>query len=309
LQPIAIVGAGAVGCYFGGLLAKAGAPVTLIGRARHVDAIVKNGLELDTLSGRSVVRIGATTDLSAVRAARVVLVSVKTPDTESVAKEIAPHLVSGALVLSMQNGVDNAEQMQQAAGIPAFAAAVYVAVEMVGPGQVRHTGRGDLAVGDVLADQGMFSRRSEGLAQLRDLFAAASVSCRIAEDIRVELWTKLAMNCAWNAISALTKQRYGVIARDLGLRRTIELIIGETVQVAAKLNIALVLDQLLEASGRLGNAMAEAFSSTAHDLFNGKPTEIDSLNGYVAAMGRRVGVATPVNDTIYALVKLAERHP
>jgi 2-dehydropantoate 2-reductase len=99
-----------------------------------------------------------------------------------------------------------------------------------------------------------------------------------------------------------------VIARDPGLRRTIELIIAETVEVAAKLKISLALDQLIGTAWRLGDAMAEALSSTAHDLSQGKPTEIDSLNGYVATMGRRVGVETPVNDTIHALVKLAERN-
>ena len=305
---IAVVGAGAVGCYFGGLLAKAGAPVTLIGRLRHVDAIRKQGLELDTLAGRSVVQLAATTDLAAAQAAQIVLVSVKTPDTEVLAKELAPHLSAGALVLSLQNGVDNAERMHRAAGIPAFAAAVYVAVEMVGPGRVKHTGRGDLAAGDPLAEAGTVPRRPAELAKVCEAFTRGGVPCRIAEDIRVELWTKLAMNCAWNGISALTAQRYGVIARDPALRRTAELVIGETVDAAARLNISLARDQLVAAAWRLGEAMTEALSSTAHDLLQGKPTEIDSLNGYVATIGRQVGVQTPVNDTIYALVKLAERN-
>ncbi|MBI4499620.1 MAG: 2-dehydropantoate 2-reductase [Gemmatimonadetes bacterium] len=304
---IAVVGAGAVGCYFGGLLARAGAPVTLVGRPAQVGAITNEGLKLDTLGGHSVVRVRASTEISAARSARVVLVCVKTPDTEPAAIALAPHLGPDSVVLSLQNGVDNPERMHRATGIPAFAAAVYVAVHMAGPGHVKHTGRGDLVIGDPLAEAGVIERRSDALEMLRDCFARAGVPCRVTDDVRSALWTKLAMNCAYNAISALTAERYGVIGREPELRTMIERIIGETVAVAGKKGIALSQDDLLQSAWRLGDAMPDALSSTAQDLLEGKRTEIDSLNGYVAELGRRVGIATPVNDTLYALVKLAER--
>src|SRR5271154_2009863 len=129
---IAVVGAGAVGCYFGGMLARAGAPVALIGRAPHVEAINRDGLFIDSVNFEEHVRVSASTDLAAVRDARLVLFSVKTVDTEGTAKLLAPYLAPDAIVVSLQNGVDNAERIDFAAGIRAFPAVVYIAAAMIG---------------------------------------------------------------------------------------------------------------------------------------------------------------------------------
>jgi len=109
---IAVMGAGAVGCYYGGMLARAGHEVTLIGRAQHVDAVRRDGLFLETQTFQSQVRMDASTEASAVAGAKLVLFCVKSADTESTATDMAPHLELDALVLSLQNGVDNAERIQ-----------------------------------------------------------------------------------------------------------------------------------------------------------------------------------------------------
>ena len=129
----------------------------------------------------------------------------------------------------------------------------------------------------------------------------------MAGDIRTELWTKLAMNAAYNGISALTGQRYGVIGKDPELRKMIESILRETAAVGNRVGATLSADRLIESAWKLGEVMADALSSTAQDLIRGKRTEIDSLNGHVAAEGGRVGVETPMNSALHALVKLAER--
>src|SRR5580704_18882628 len=141
---IAVVGAGAVGSYFGGMLARAGAPVTLIGRAPHVEAINRDGLLIDSIHFKERISVAASTDLKDVRDAQLVLFAVKTVDTEDTAKLLAPYLAPDTNVVSLQNGVDNAERMDFAAGIQAISAVVYIAAEMSGPGQVKHSGRGDL---------------------------------------------------------------------------------------------------------------------------------------------------------------------
>jgi 2-dehydropantoate 2-reductase len=304
---VAVFGAGAVGCYFGGLLAKAGESVTLIGRPGRVDAINGAGLDLNTTSGRWTVPIPATTDPAVIRESGVVFISVKTPDTESAARVLAPLLAPDTVVVSLQNGVDNAERMHEAAGVPALAAAVYVAVQMTGPGTVTHTGRGDMVVGDPLAEMGKFGRRNDQLAQVAALFARANVPCKISDNVRAELWTKLAMNCAYNAISALARVRYGKVLEDPPCRDLMERVIRETVDVARGSGVDLSAEKLLEAAWRLGAAMREALSSTAQDLLQGKVTEIDSLNGYVSRAGKRLGIATPANTSLHALVKLAEQ--
>src|SRR5262245_34050409 len=146
-EHVAIVGAGAVGCYFGGMLARGGVPVTLIGRFLHVDAINRDGLLLERSDFQDRVRIHADTQIEAVRDATNVLFSVKTVGTETVAAAIATHLRPGTLLVSFQNGVDNVERIQRATGIDAVPAVVYVAAAMSGPGHVKHSGRGDIVVG------------------------------------------------------------------------------------------------------------------------------------------------------------------
>jgi len=133
---VAVVGAGAVGGYFGGLLARAGAPVVMIGRAAFVEAVKKNGLFLDTLQFQESVRVEASVELSAVRGAEIVLFCVKTTDNAAAARALAPLLAPSAIVLSMQNGVDNVEQIRAAAAIDALPTVVYVAASVPQPGRV-----------------------------------------------------------------------------------------------------------------------------------------------------------------------------
>jgi 2-dehydropantoate 2-reductase len=297
---VAVLGAGAVGCYFGGMLARAGAPVTLIGRPQHVEAVLRDGLLLDTLHFQERVRVFASVDLGAARGAAVVLFCVKTLDTEAAAKALAPLLAPGALVVSLQNGVDNVERIRSAAGIDAVPAVVYVAAAMAAPGRVRHTGRGDLIVGTPR------DGRRQDVERLAAHFGRAGVSCRVSDHIEADLWIKMSLNCAYNAVSALGQVKYGRIAQHSGARAVLRLAVVETVAVARACGIHLPEGELVEAAFRLGEAMSGATSSTAQDILRGKQTEIDALNGYVARRGAELGVPTPVNQTLQALVKLLE---
>jgi 2-dehydropantoate 2-reductase len=145
---VAVMGAGAVGSYFGGMLARAGARVTLIGRAQHVEAIRKDGLLLDTVTFKEYVAMNASADPADVRDAQVILFCVKTLDTENAARAIVPHLSPDAIVISLQNGVDNVARIRAASGIDALPAVVYVAAALPEPGHVKHSGRGEWIVGE-----------------------------------------------------------------------------------------------------------------------------------------------------------------
>lgn len=296
----AVLGAGAVGCYFGGMLARAGPPVTLIGRPALVEAVNRDGLWMDTLHFQERVHLAASTSIEAARDAEVVLFCVKTLDTETAANDVARVLAPGALLVSMQNGVDNVDRIRIATGVDAVAAVVYVASAMVQPGHVRHTGRGDLVLGDPASKAGC---DLDGLAAH---FVRAGVPCRVSDNIAAELWTKMSMNCAYNAVSALGRVKYGRIAQDPGAKAVLRQAVEETAAVARACGIDLVESELVEAAFKLGEAMRGATSSTAQDIQRGKRTEIDSLNGYVARRGAELGVDTPVNHTLHALVKLLE---
>jgi 2-dehydropantoate 2-reductase len=297
---IAVVGAGAVGGYFGGLLARAGAPVILIGRPAFVEAVAKNGLFLDTLHFQESVRVEASTEINAVCGAEMVLFCVKTTDNAPTARAIAPLLSPGALVLSMQNGVDNVEQIRDAAGIEALPSVVYVAASVPEPGRVKHVGRGDLVIGP----------QGEKTAHIAAVFSRANVPCRISENIDGELWTKLVWNCALNAVSALGRAKYGQITASGDAWIVVETVVYETLAVARAANIHPpgLEDPKAALAGalKIASQMAEALSSTAQDMNRGKRTEIDSLNGYVSRRGAELGVPTPVNHALFALVKLAE---
>jgi 2-dehydropantoate 2-reductase len=297
---VAVVGAGAVGGYFGGMLARAGAPVVMIGRAPFVEVVTKNGLLLDTLHFRESIRVQAATELEAARGAEVVLFCVKTTDTAATARDLAPLLSPQAIIISMQNGVDNAEQIRAASGVDALGAVVYVAASVPQPGSVKHVGRGDLVIGP-------HNATTERIAAL---FEHAKVPCRISDNIEGELWTKLTWNCALNAISALGRAKYGQIAASEDARKLVAEIVDEVLAVARAANIHPpgLEDPEAALAGALKVAaqMSEALSSTAQDMLRKKRTEIESLNGYISRRGAQLGVPTPVNNALFTLVKLAE---
>ena len=291
---VAVMGAGAVGCYFGAMLARAGHAVTLIGRPQHVEAVNRRGLYLDSKSFQEHVPMSASTDAAAVAGSDVVLFCVKSSDTEAAGRQIAPHLGEKTVLLTLQNGVDNAERLQAALPQEVIPAVVYVATEMAGAGHVKHHGRGDLVIGA--------SASSEAIAAQ---LIAAGVPVTVSDNANGELWVKLIVNCAYNAISAISRMPYGQMVEGDGVPAVMDDVVMECLAVAKAAGVIVPGDVRVSVPGIAG-AMKEQFSSTAQDLMRGKPTEIDHLNGYVVRKGAALGVATPVNRTLHALVKLLE---
>jgi 2-dehydropantoate 2-reductase len=299
---VAVVGAGAVGGYFGGMLARAGVPVVCIGRPAFVNAVNRSGLYLDTLHLQETVHPQASTELSAAADANVALFCVKTTDTTTTARNLAQVLSPGTIVVSLQNGVNNIEDIRAASGIDALPAAVYVAASVPEPGRIKHLGRGDLVVpsGD------------ERSTKIANLFERAQVPCRLSANIEAELWTKLVWNCALNAVSGLGNVTYGEILASGDAKKVVEAVVYETLSVAHAKGIqpAGLEDPQTAIAGsfKIAEQMSGTRSSTAQDMARRKHTEIDSLNGYVARLGAQLGVPTPVNHALYALVKLQEQN-
>ena len=299
---IAVVGAGAVGGYFGGMLARAGAPVIFIGRPAFVDAAKQNGLFLDTVQFQERVKVEVSTDLAAARGADIILLCVKTTDTAETVRALAKVLAKDSIIVSMQNGVDNAEQIEGASGLKALPAAVYVAASVPAPGTVKHVGRGDL----VLGPQNQITER------VAAVFTRAKVPCRISENLIGELWTKLVWNCALNALSALGKVTYGEILASGDARQLLETTVYEVLAVAKASGVqpAGLEDPkgALAGAYKVAESMAATRSSTAQDMMRGKKTEIDSLNGFIVRRGRELRITVPVNHALFTLVKLAEKN-
>ena len=301
---VAVVGAGAVGGYFGGMLARAGAPVTLVGRAAHVDVWTRDGLFLDSANFQAHIPVAASTDIAASADAELVLFCVKSPDTEETARQLARHVRADTLIVSLQNGVDNVERIRAAASLDPIAAVVYVASSMPAPGHVKHGGRGDLLIGDLPGR--VRPARDEALRRVSGWFEAAGVPCRMPADIQADLWTKLIANVGLNAISAVVRATYGDIVALPEPRETIRQLVEECVAVARAGGVALPAVDFVEMVCRFAEAVGPIYSSTSQDLDRGKRTEIDALNGFVVRRGAELGVPTPVNQALVALVKLRE---
>jgi 2-dehydropantoate 2-reductase len=305
-RQVAVVGAGAVGSFFGAMLARAGHPVVLIGRPAHVEAIGRAGLRLEMAGSDASIALAASSAIDAVRGADLVLFCVKSTDTDAVAREMAPFLDDAAIVLSLQNGVENAATIARHVKATVVPAVVYVATAMPRPGVVRHHGRGDLVIGALSKAASGDAALHRRLQDVVAFFASAEVPVRISADVMAELWAKLMVNCAYNAISAIAQASYGELVALAPIRELQHAVVAEVCALAAADGIELPLQPSLEAMEKIAPAMPAQLSSTAQDMARGKPSEIDHLNGFVARRGRELGVATPANQALYALVKLLE---
>jgi 2-dehydropantoate 2-reductase len=275
-------------------MSRAGHQVMLIGRTQHVEAIRQHGLLMDTTEFREHVPIRASSEVGDIHGASLVLCCVKSSDTESAGAMMAPFIGKDAIVLSLQNGVDNAERLNAQLLRTVYPAVVYVAVEMTGPGHLKHHGRGKLVVGP-----------SAMTAEMLEDFVKADVPVHVSDNVLGELWAKLSVNCAYNAISAITKLPYGLLFENDGARDLMRLVVRECLTVAQRESITLPGDSWQEVE-RIAATMPGQFSSTAQDLMRKRRSEIDHLNGYIVRRGKLLAIDTPANQALYSIVKLLE---
>lgn len=292
---IAVIGAGAVGCYYGARLLQTGHDVTLIGRQAHVDAINAKGLDSESPVFTGFIPAKAATLIADLASPDLVLFAVKSGDTDATAETLKPVLKPDTILLSLQNGVDNPQRLRAILSQPVIAAAVYVAAEMPGPGHIKHNGRGELIIGA--------SPESEALAKL---LSDAGVPTTIADNIDAVQWSKLINNCAYNALSAVAGIAYGEMFKVAGVPDIVTDAVTECMAVARACGVALPAD-LLDKTLGLAASMPLQQSSTSQDLARGKPSEIDFLNGFIVRKGAEHGIPTPTNHALQVMVKLIER--
>lgn len=291
---IAVMGAGAVGCYYGAMLARAGHDVTLVGRPAHVEAMNRDGLLLDFGTSQEYVSVTGSTDAASVAGAELILFCVKSTDTADAGQQIKPFVGRDTIILSLQNGVDNAERLGGVLGQPVIPVVVYVATSMGGPGHVKHHGRGELVIGQ--------SPQSQTVA---GILRPAGIPVEISDNADGALWAKMILNCAYNALSAITQLPYGEVVKGEGVWDVMRNAVDECLAVARACNVTVPGD-VWGAIEKIVETMPGQFSSTAQDLARGKPSEIDYLNGYIMRKGAELGIATPTNLTLHALTRLRE---
>jgi 2-dehydropantoate 2-reductase len=296
---IAIVGAGGVGGYFGAKLARAGESVVMLARGAHLDAIRRDGLRVrSTPEGESVARVEAVDSFTGQPPVDMALFCVKSFDTRSAAEALRPALGPSTGVVSLQNGVDNEEMLDEVLGRGvALGGAAYVFASIDAPGVIVHKFAGRIVFGE------MDGRVSERATRLRDALARAGVPVEVTTDIRRVLWEKYLLISAQAGMSALTRCPAGVLRETPESWRMYRLILEELAALARASGVTLAAD-VVDAVMKQAAAIApDAYSSLHHDLTQGKRLELEALHGHAVRLGERHGVPTPMVFAVYAALK------
>lgn len=293
------MGAGAVGGYFGALLTRGGLDVTLIARGRHLDAIKAHGLQIKSFRDDFTVPARAVGDPKEVGPVDLILICVKSYDTESAARQCLPIIQKGTTLLSLQNGVDNEEKIAAIVGEEKVLGGVaYIGAGVSEPGVIVHTAEGRIAFGEM---QGGISARVNRLEQT---FREAGLPAAVSSNIQAVLWGKLCWNATFNALNALVGGEVRPLVERPEARELARNVMEEVRGVAAAHGIYLpedLVDKLLHWTATVAAGMK---TSTRQDLEAGRPLEAEALNGVVVRKGKTAGISTPYNFALYALLKV-----
>ena len=301
---IAVIGAGAMGSLFGAYLAKAGEAVTVVDIwQEHVAAIRSQGLMLSEQAGDEVVRLDATLGTGGLEPVDLLILFVKSAATQAAATDAATLLRPGGRVLTLQNGLGNAEAIAEIVGAErVLAGTTAQGATLLGPGRVRHGGSGETHIGRLSGEADAFCH------EVAALLTNAGLPTVVEPDVRSLIWGKLIINTGINALTALLRLRNGQLADLAETRQLLALAVEEAVQVARAVGVQLPYEKPLEKVLAVAVATGQNQSSMLQDVLRGSPTEIAVINGAIVREGERLGVATPVNRTLTLLVQALEKN-
>jgi len=297
---IAVMGAGALGGYFGGRLAQAGHDVWLIARGAHLQAMQANGLQIISPKGDAQIdTIHATGDPNDVGPVDIILFMVKNGDVESAAHAIKPMIQPDTLIVTCQNGVTAWERLGTIVGTSHVIPGVARIPGMVeNPGVIRHTAPLDILLfGE---PDGSQSTRCE---TFRDILAQAGTTPIIPTNILHELWSKFCSQAALASLTTLTRLDIGPLRENAASARLFKDAILETERLARALVPDLPTDVLEHNWDFVMRLPAHMHASMLDDLLAGKPLEHEYLSGDVVRLGQRHGIPTPIHDVLYAALK------
>jgi 2-dehydropantoate 2-reductase len=299
---IAIIGAGAVGGYYGALLSRAGADVSFVARGAQRDAIRANGLRVIGVQGDFTVQVPAEDDPSKIGPVDVVILTVKTYDNTSAFPLIAPLLGPDTCVLTLQNGVDSASDLAGVIGESrVLAGPTYIATAIEAPGVIRQTGsHRRIVFGEVFDPPAQVTSRVKDLA---DLMLAADIHAEPVADARIPLWEKFIYLAPFAAFTGAARKPIGAIWEDDEARATFMEAVAEVERVARASGINVAADVRDKIATYTGGIPASTRSSLLIDLQAGKRIEVESLPGSVVRRGRAVGVPTPIMQGLYAVLR------
>jgi 2-dehydropantoate 2-reductase len=296
---ILVMGTGAVGGFYGGKLACAGHDVTFVTRGETLRTLRQDGLTVKSYQGDfRLDRVHATDRPGEAGVCDLALVCVKSYDTVTAARSMRPAVGPDTIILSLQNGVENEEQLERELGRGnVMGAMAYIGADVVSPGVVVHSVAGRLAFGE------RNGQRTPEAERLEWVFLDAGIDAQLSTNITVTLWDKLIWNAAFNAICTLSRHTVGEVLSHPQTHTLVRDTMLEVIAVAQAQGLDLTesrADEHIE--GSRTPAMSVFATSMAHDLARGKRLEYDALNGAVVRFGERFGVPVPINRTLYGLL-------
>jgi 2-dehydropantoate 2-reductase len=298
-----IVGPGALGSVFGATLAKAAHDVAMLGRSSPaLDALRNGGVSVNLQDGTITrFRPQITDDPAVIAGAEVILVLVKAYDTLAAMRSIRPHVRNEHVILTLQNGLGNAERIRSVLGDTAriLTGVTSQAATRTGPDTVIHAGEGPTIIGPLACEN------VPAAAELAAVVSAAGLPTAAVTDIERWIWQKVAVNAAINGLTALGGFPNGTIVDDPGLLDAAEIIGDEAADVARTLGFE--LGGTRRAIAETAAATATNRSSMLQDLEAGRPTEVEAIHGAIVAAGHAAGIATPVNQVLAAVIRAKAR--
>jgi len=299
---IVIVGPGAMGCLFAAYLTKSKEEIWLLDRnkerAEHID---EHGISVEGVSGEWRAKVNTTAQVSDIKNADLVIICVKSYNTKEAIQAVKPLLGEDTAVLSIQNGIGNIEIISESAGQErVIAGSTNQGATLLGPGRIRHAGRGETVIGR------LDGKTTCQMRTIREIFNRVGLETKISRDIKGLLWSKLIINAGINALTAITHLNNGRLVELESTRLILREAVNEAVKVAKKKRIKLIYDDPLAKVEAVCEATAQNTSSMLQDVLNKKRTEIDFINGVIVRQAQSQGVTATVNSVLVNLVKAIE---
>jgi len=306
---IGIVGAGAMGGLFGGMLTRAGQDVWLIdNHNERAEKINREGLIIEPSKAlqpgepkQEIIKIKATTEPREVGPCDLVILLVKAYDTEEATRNSLPLTGSKTVWLTLQNGLGNIERMGKIVGKGRVVGGVtYQGATVLEEGRIRHAGCGKTMIGEI---DGKVSGR---VKHISDIFNQAGIDTEISDNIEGVLWGKLLINAVINPLTAITRVRNGQLLESPFLKETMKLIVEEAMRVPLKKGIRLPYQKVFEKVEESCQTSRDNISSMLQDILRKKRTEVDFINGAIVSEAEKIGISTPLNRALWNIVKFLE---
>jgi 2-dehydropantoate 2-reductase len=297
MKQIVMVGAGSVGGFFGAHLAKNNRNVSFLLRSKTLAAVKQNGLTVRSATGTFTVHPTAASDPRELPRPDLIILSVKAYDLDEVMAQLDPVLTDRTVILTLQNGVDTEDRLIARLKRDCVVGGVaFIYSKIAAPGVIDHYKKGAVAIGELMG------HKSPRLLAIADIFKQAGIPCQLAEDVRKSKWEKMCWNCVFNPLTVIVDDKVAKTLEHPEMLRVIHQIVEEVAAVAAAVKVPLSPD-MAEKVVRWTQEIRDIHTSMYDDWKAGRQTEIDYLNGFIVRKGRELGIPTPVNEALTAMIK------